>query len=526
MFTQIRKHPKGTIDYIANPDKLLCDQSQDIYHCLNYLGDVHSVQRVFVHSRHCSPNPRLAEREIELHRLQYYQSKKGAKQAPGELLGLHFVQSYSIGDAPSEPTMSEILQKLTEHPLLKDFATLGAHHWDKPHAHSHFYVSQFSAVGKPHKMGLHYEDIYELMRYSNRLCVEHGLSIIDKSELRKDKEYSDWVDSVIAEGLVVVHPEKKIKRSKSKKHIPPKNHYYSWMQEVREKSEFETSMLTDLQRDQKTFEESYYYTTDGNPHKRWYVSGDPQRRFYVVPLVSEDGYQRSPLELTVRFVLRVAKCESGYIRREDPETWLKFNAKVDTKLQGIYNYMATAREVNVQKPEQIVDRLLDIGKQMNALRREKTKHKASIAKHKQLIAAYETYCRVRSSVEGVQNSEPSVECEYKEAYALLVQNHLLTAEAYTALCRQYNFENQKVIDYDKRIPELNRQYRDLKKLEALTVYATDYVREIYGFSDMAHQRSVARNAKKQDSVNVVNRISSANARTVNSTVSDVRRKEY
>lgn len=500
IFTQIRVHPQDTLEYITNKDKLVSDRVQDTFRVLNYMGSPQSVERVFTFSRHCSQNPKLAVQEIDVHQQMYYQSKKNAKQKEGELLGLHFIQSYTIEDNPQVEVMTEIMQKLAEHPLLKDFATLGAHHFDKPHKHSHFYTSQFSAVGKPRKMGLQYDDIWELMRYSNRLCVERGLSIIDKSELRKDKKYADWVDSVIAEGCVTVHPEKKVKRNRSKTSLPTKNHYYRWMREKQEREDAEISMLTPLERDEKAFEETYYYTTDGNPKRRWYVSGDPQRRFYVVPLISDDGYRRSALELTIRLILRIARCEGDYIRHKDPETWLKFNAKVDTRLQGVFDYMVTAREANVQNPNQIAERLTDIGKQMNALRREQARHRASIRKHNEIIEAYRIYNRVKTSVEGVLDPDLSAEREYKASYAILAKNHIFTPEACETLCRRRDFAMQKVADYDKRMPELNRQYHDLKKLEALAVCATDYICEIYRFSDLAQQYAAVRKHGEVDSI--------------------------
>lgn len=234
------------------------------------------------------------------------------------------------------------MQRLAEHPLLRDFATLGAHHFDKPQKHSHFVCNQFTTVGKPRKMGLQKEDIYELMRFSNKLAVENGLSIIDKSELRSEPEYSAWIDSVIASGTVTVHEEKKIKRSRSKKSIPAKNHYYRWMKEQEERAEDEYRLMTETQRRKKDFEKKYYWTPDGDKKRRWYVSGDPQKRFYTVSRVSPNGYIRSDLELAVRFVLFVAENEGKFVKKHDPYLWLEYHAKVDKRLQGIYDYIATA----------------------------------------------------------------------------------------------------------------------------------------------------------------------------------------
>lgn len=490
-FVPIRSHPGGTLNYIANRDKMISGQSHDVYNVLNYMGEPESVQRVYTYSRHCSPNPKLAETTIALHQQRYYQSKNGAIPKEGELLGLHFIVSFTIEDNPPVEVMSEILQFLAEHPLLRDYATLGAHHFDKPHRHSHFYTSQFSAVGKPRKMALQYEDIYELMRYCNKLCVERGLSIIDNSELRKDKEYSDWIDSVIAEGKVTVHPEQKEKkkRTRSKKSVPTKNHYYRWMMENQERTEEENRLMTEKQRQKKNFEEKRYYTPDGNPNTRWYVTGDPQNRFYTISRIDTNGYKRTELDLAVRFVLFIAGTEGQYIKRTDPATWVIYHAKVAKELQHMYDYVSTATKMNIEKPEQITARLADVGKQMNVLKQEKSRHEKSIIKHEQIMKAYETYTRVKPLVEDVQEPEPEAANEYKSAYTILAQHQVLTVEAYTALRRRYDFEKQKCIDYDRRIPELKRQYHDLKKLESLAANPVGMLRRIYGYSLIAYDRA-------------------------------------
>lgn len=490
-FVPIRSHPGGTLNYIANRDKMISNQSHDVYNVLNYMGEPNSVRRVYTYSRHCSANPKLAEATITLHQQRYYQSKKGAEPKEGELLGLHFVISFTIEDNPPVAVMSEILQLLAEHPLLRDYATLGAHHFDKPHRHSHFYTSQFSAVGKPRKMALQREDIYELMRYCNKLCVERGLSIIDKSELRSDKYYSDWIDSVIAEGKVTVHPEKKEKRrrTRSRKAAPVKNHYYRWKMENQERAEKVYRLITEKQRQKKDFEEKRYYTPDGNPNTRWYVTGDPQGRFYTISRLDTNGYKRTELDLAIRFVLFVAGTEGQYIKRTDPATWVIYHAKVATELQHMYDYVSTANRMNIEKPEQIAGRLADVGKQMNALKQEKTRHEKSIAKHERIMEAYETYTRVKPLVEGVQEPEPEVANEYKSAYAILVQNQILTVEAYAELCMRYDFEKQKCIDYDRRMPELKHQYHDLKRLESLAANPVGMLHRIYSYSLMAYDRA-------------------------------------
>jgi len=88
-YSQIRVHPSATIKYIANEEKMLAAESHDVANVLNYMGEKESVSRVYTFSRHCSPAPDLAEKQMELYRQRYYASKK-ARPRDGELLGIHF----------------------------------------------------------------------------------------------------------------------------------------------------------------------------------------------------------------------------------------------------------------------------------------------------------------------------------------------------------------------------------------------------------------------------------------------------
>lgn len=450
-FTQIRTRPKDAIEYIARRDAVISEKTHDVYGVLNYMGEPESTERVFVFSRHCSSNPRLAAQEVELYRQAYYQSKPNARHKDDELLGLHFFQSYTVEDNPSMEVMGDIIQRLLEHPLLKDFATLAAHHFDKTQKHTHFYACQFSAQGKPRKMGLKHDDLDELMRFSNRLCVEHGLSIIDKKDLRKDKAYSNWLDDIIAEGRITVHPEKKIHKCRSKKKEPIKNHYYRWMKENEERAEEEYRLLTEIQRKKKHFEETYYYTPDGDENRRWYVSGDPKRHFYAVPLHTEDGYLRSPLELLGLFIVAVSKREGEYIRQRSTRIYSAFKVEVDRKVQGLIDAIHTAKVMNVNRPEDVAVRLADVGKQMNCLRRAKRQHEENLASWKS------------AAISGIQSP--------KDDDSMLQMRRV--------------FAQRKVTDYEKRLKELDKQYHDLKRLEVVVTRPELFVSRIFEYSAKA-----------------------------------------
>ena len=73
---------------------MLSPESHDIHNVLAYMGEPESVVRVYSFARHCSTNPDLAAKQMELCRTRYYESKtggiQGLKADQPELLGLHF----------------------------------------------------------------------------------------------------------------------------------------------------------------------------------------------------------------------------------------------------------------------------------------------------------------------------------------------------------------------------------------------------------------------------------------------------
>lgn len=522
-YSQVRVHPGGTIRYIADECKLVLRTVRDVGAVLNYMGEAESTERVFSFGQHCSANPDLAEKQMALYRARYFASKKGAvqglKEGKEELLGLHFFLSYTEADAPTEAVMNEIASKIARHARLKDFAVFGANHFDKVHRHTHFFVCAYSVDGKPHKLGMQKRDFDDIRRYANKLCVEHGLSIIDLEKLRyKNPEYAEWIDGVIKEGKVTVHPEKEERKKWNKQTISTRQLYYKGMKEREEHAAEEFWMMPEWEWRQKAFEKRYYCGPDGKESMRWYISGDPQQRFYALERVDLGGYRRTNLELVVRFLLIVSKHEGDYIRRNDAATWLEYHAKVDTKLQGFYDYFETAKKMNVTHPEQIPGRLADVGNQMNALKKEKARHEKSIEKQERIIAAYDTYIRIRSVVENEQKPEAETADEYREAYAILARNQVLTDDAYEAICRRYEFEMRKVTDYEKRLPELKRQYHDLKRLEALAVHPARYLNEIYSYSLKAKGKAANRDI---DSI-----INDATSRSINRRNGIEREMEY
>ena len=494
-FTQVRNEVGGCIRYIADAEKIMSPDEHNIFYVYGSIDGAEGVSRVYSYSKRCSSNPTLAAHQIALHRSIYFESKMGnagiqglAKGKP-DLRGLHIFVSYTTQDDPSEKTMNEIISLIAELPQLRDFALFWAHHFNREHKHTHLFISAYSAEGIPRKLCFKKADYDDIRKNINHLCVERNLSIINLAKLRhNDPAYSQWIDGVIAEGKVVVHPERKEHKLYPKQRISTQHLYYKWQHEQNEKAKAKERLLSDSQRKKEHFESKYYYTTNNDKGKRWYASGDPQHRFYTVSRKTPDGYSRSEIELSVRFVMFVAGKEGEYIKKGDPVLWLKYNAKIDAQLQGIIDCISTAKRLRIENYTQIPNMIADVQRQMNALRQTAAIYERNIAEKEEIIAAYRIYTRAHQSIDGRTDQVLETTHEIISAYNILLNNQVLTSEAYASLCKCYEFEMKKLEDYRKRIPELAKIYHDLKKLEEFTAYRTGILQEIFDYSSMVQNK--------------------------------------
>ncbi|WP_345946070.1 relaxase/mobilization nuclease domain-containing protein [Clostridium tetani] len=103
---------------------------------------------------------------------------------------MHFVQSFSHNDKAISEIINEIGKKLLEHEVFKDFQMVYVTHTDKEHLHTHFIVNSVSYT-KGHKWQLSKEQLESLKEYSDELCKEYGLIVVD-GEKGKHKNRGEY----------------------------------------------------------------------------------------------------------------------------------------------------------------------------------------------------------------------------------------------------------------------------------------------------------------------------------------------
>ena len=114
---------------------------------------------------------------------------------------VHFVQSFSPEENITPELANEVARRLISHPIFEGFQILIATHIDTPHIHTHFIINTVNEdTGiKWHKSK---EDLQALKDFSDELCREYGLTVIDNDkktkghkkggEYRSEKKERSW----------------------------------------------------------------------------------------------------------------------------------------------------------------------------------------------------------------------------------------------------------------------------------------------------------------------------------------------
>lgn len=162
------KGMKRAIDYIKNPKKT----------------ELHLIG-----GKDCSPNTAFDE---------FVMIKQNYKKEKGRQF-IHFTQSFSPQDKVTAEIVHEIGKKLLEHEAFKDFQVVYATHTDREHLHNHFILNSVSfSTGR--KWQLSKEDLQSLKDYSDELCREYNLIIVDgakgnhknRGEFRSESKEQSW----------------------------------------------------------------------------------------------------------------------------------------------------------------------------------------------------------------------------------------------------------------------------------------------------------------------------------------------
>lgn len=190
-----------TNDYLCDGHGLSVDRTN------RYISNGHGGHTL-CEGYNCPSDPVLATEYMNTLRLNYErQHPPGEGRTKGSVTHVQFYVSPTASDnVPPEERM-EMMRELIERTPLRDYASIRVPHDNTEDKHGHISLCPYSVDGT-HKLPLNNKLLHELRREMDRICVEHGYSIIENPELWGDKQYKEWFFKVKASGTVKVHPPK------------------------------------------------------------------------------------------------------------------------------------------------------------------------------------------------------------------------------------------------------------------------------------------------------------------------------
>ena len=147
---------------------------------INYIKNPLKTAEHLTGGKDCSPDTTYEE---------FIMTKQNFNKEKGRQF-IHFIQSFSPNDKATPEVINEIGKRLLEHEVFKDFQVLYATHTDKGHLHTHFIINSVSFI-KGHKWQLSKEQLESLKEYSDELCREYSLIVVD-GEKGKHKNRGEY----------------------------------------------------------------------------------------------------------------------------------------------------------------------------------------------------------------------------------------------------------------------------------------------------------------------------------------------
>ena len=146
---------------------------------LNYVAQekkTHWGNALLVTGHNCVPQSSFIE----------MQTTKNRFCKPGGRLFYHFVQSFSADDNVTPQEANAIGLEFAQRQF-PDFEVVVATHVDTNHLHNHLVVNSVS-FRDGHKLHQSPDDLLTHRKVNDEICLAHGLSVLDKCELRSNKK--------------------------------------------------------------------------------------------------------------------------------------------------------------------------------------------------------------------------------------------------------------------------------------------------------------------------------------------------
>ena len=286
--------------------------------------------------------------------------------SPGRKKGVvshvQFYVSPSVCDHVPAAERMEMTRELIERTVLRDFPSIYIPHDNTETGHCHISVCPFAEDGS-HKLCVNNRLLYDLRREMDRICVEHGYSIIENANLWGDKEYKVWFHEVKKEGKISIHPPREQNKALNKKTGKRARDYdHSKRAKIRKEEELE-AYYKELTAKYTPEQDGLFYTSPYLYHPT--NPGEPLR----IRNIRADGSKCSELDLRVAALGTWAyRCSKELDKKAIPGT-----EKLSNRMRGIaskaYHVRILLEELDIQTHEELILHIKECGQDIGALKR-------------------------------------------------------------------------------------------------------------------------------------------------------------
>lgn len=228
--------------------KLPIKQGASTKQAENYLKKEEKTEVLLMSSKDCDINNFAKDFEITKN---IYQKTDGRQH-------FQIIQSFNTGETTPQQA-HEIGQEFLKHNKFKEFQAVCITHKDKEHIHNHIIINSVSNI-TGEKFHSNKKDLYDWRNYSDKLCLEKGLSVINNKQKEQGKVVSYEMNkyqlikkafegkakSYVVDTAIAV--EKSLEKSTSKNNfiseMEKQGYLVKWNDEKKENGEYKNKNIT------------------------------------------------------------------------------------------------------------------------------------------------------------------------------------------------------------------------------------------------------------------------------------------
>lgn len=408
-----------------------------------YISDGHGGHTL-CEGYNCPSDPVLATEYMETLRLNYErQHPPGEARAKGSVTHEQiYVSPTEEDNVPAEERM-QMMRELIERTTLKDFASIYVPHDNTPDKHGHISCCPYSVDGT-HKLCLNNAALNDLRREMDRICVEHGYSIVENPELWSDKEYRDWFFQVKEEGIVTVHPPKEQDMTSYRQDRKRARTYSASKQaqeerKVAQQEEYKRLTTGYNEKSAHLFHTSAYLYNPSSPNNALHI-----RRH-------DKGREMGEMEQAAASIfVWAAQCEREMERRK-----IKGSAGMQRRLaeqrNKAFSAMLLVRDLDIRTQAELVGHTKECGQDIAELKQDIARQSTIIDKMADIMDAIDRW----------EN------CADVDAYAYLKSHRCGTQEEIADAKKRYSRAISRKASDEALLQERSKEYRHLKEAAAV-----------------------------------------------------------